>query len=64
MPPNHCSHCGAFGRVSAERVIQAGGTLTTYYCDACQCEWDETESGAQVGATRTRPPKTHKDKTR
>lgn len=47
----------------AERVIHADDALTTYFCDACRREWDETDSGAQVGATRTRPPKTHKDKT-
>ena len=58
-----CPHCGVYGRVSTERVIQARAALTIFYCDECHCEWDETESGTQMGTTRTRPPKTHQDKT-
>ena len=49
--------------VHAEHTIRGRDALTTYYCDACRSEWDEGASGRQVGATRTRPPKTHKDKT-
>ena len=63
MPRPDCPHCGVIGRVSAERIIHAQGALTTYYCDGCGSEWDETEDGGQVGETRTRPPKTHRDKT-
>ena len=58
-----CPHCGVYGRVSAERVINAHAALTTYYCDECHREWDETDSG-HMSPTRTRPPKTHQDKTR
>jgi hypothetical protein len=42
---------------------RAKDALTTYFCDACDTEWDETETGARLGATRTRPPKTYRDKT-
>jgi DNA-directed RNA polymerase subunit RPC12/RpoP len=58
-----CPHCGVLGMVYAEHTIRAKNALTTYFCDACRAEWDESESGTQIGATRTRPPKTHKDKT-
>jgi hypothetical protein len=63
MPRIDCPHCDIIGRVSAERIIHAADALTTYYCDACRCEWDESDSGARVGKIRTRPPKTYKDKT-
>ena len=59
-----CPHCGVLGMVTAERIIKARDALTTYYCDACHREWDESDSGRQIGGTRTRPPITHKDKTK
>lgn len=59
-----CPFCGKLGSVTGERVIQArAATLTTYYCDMCQTEWDEREGDKGRPANRrTRPPKTRRDK--
>ena len=58
-----CPFCGTLGMVSAERIIHADGALTTYYCDACHTEWDEREGDSRPLMRRSRPPKTHRDKT-
>ena len=56
-----CRHCGVLGAITAERIFEAKDALTTYFCDACKSEWDETDSGTQVGGTRTRARQTYRD---
>ncbi len=57
-----CPHCGQLGRVTGERIIRAGSTLTTYFCDACHTEWDERETDSTPLNLRTREPMTRRDK--
>jgi hypothetical protein len=58
-----CPYCSKIGSLYAERVIQGGAALTTYFCDACHREWDEREGDERrtLLRPRTRMPKTRHD---
>ena len=46
----------------AEHVVRGEDSVTTFFCDACHTEWDEREAGRPIGPTRTRLPKTRRNK--
>jgi hypothetical protein len=55
-----CPNCGQLGTVRGERIIKARAAVTTYYCSACENEWDERDD-ASVGPVlrkRERPAET------
>jgi hypothetical protein len=59
-----CPFCGKIGSLYAERIVRGQTAVTTYYCDACQSEWDEREDDErrEVLRPRKRPPMTRADK--
>jgi NAD-dependent SIR2 family protein deacetylase len=56
-----CLSCGKLGTLRAERIIQAKGAVTNYYCSACEHEWDERDDHtvASVPRKRERPDTPH-----